>query len=394
MARIRSIRGWRVMVNARVSWALTVLVVVWLVCDTVAAAGDDWAVADPAGAGFAVETLGAVIDAAVDGHANVHAVLVERHGQLVAERYRTGPDTPITVRYGLPNPFASDVAFDAATLHDVRSISKSVVGMLVGIAVARGQFPPLSTPVLDAYPQLADLRTPPRDAITFEQLLTMSSGLEWNEWTAGILTSDETRLFWTPDQVRFVFDRPQAATPGTVFNYDGGGTQTLADQLARTTGTSVAALAGAEIFAPLGITQWEWATDFRGRPLAFAGLRLRPRDLAKLGRLMLDHGRWHGQAIVPEAWVAESLRPHISTGITGLSPSGNVVGYGYQWWTGTEVWNGREIAWAAGVGNGGQRLYVVPELDVTVVMAAGEYGSPQISQTANRLLGGVIAAAR
>ena len=109
---------------------------------------------------------------------------------------------------------------------------------------------------------------------------------------------------------------------------------------------------------------------------------------------MLDHGRWHGRTIVPEAWVAESLHPHISTGITGLSPSGNVVGYGYQWWTGTEEWNGRQIAWAAGVGNGGQRLYVVPELDVTVVMAAGEYGSPEISQTANRLLGGVIAAAR
>lgn len=358
------------------------------------AADADWAVAAPAEAGFDPTLLCAVLDEVVAGEANVHGVLVERHGRLVAERYRAGVDTPITVRYGLPNPFASTVAFDPGTLHDVRSISKSVVGLLVGIAVQQGRMPALSAAVLDSYPRLADLRTAPRDAITVEQLLTMSSGLAWNEWNAGILTSDETRLFWTADQARFLFDRPQAAAPGTVFNYNGGGTQGLADLLTGATGTSLPELARTQLFEPLAITEWEWATDLRGRPLAFAGLRLRPRDMAKLGRLVLDDGRWRGRTVVPETWVGESLRPHISTGSTALSVTDEDAGYGYQWWTGHADAHGRRLAWAAAVGNGGQRIYVVPELDLTVVMTAGEYGSPRIGQTAKRLFTGVLAATR
>jgi CubicO group peptidase (beta-lactamase class C family) len=100
---------------------------------------------------------------------------------------------------------------------------------------------------------------------------------------------------------------------------------------------------------------------------------MRPRDLAKIGRMVLAHGQWQGRQIVPSDWVTESLRPHIGTG-DGLH-------YGYQWWTGTVDWEGKKLAWSAGFGNGGQRLFVVPDLDLTVVITAGAYNDSQIRHT-------------
>lgn len=137
----------------------------------------DWLVAAPAAVGFDAAALCAALEAVAKGERNVHAVLVERRGRLVAELYRSGPDRPVDVLYGLGNPFASDVRFAANVLHDVRSVSKSVVGLLFGVALDEGRIASLSSPALAAYPELADLRTPERDAITLEHLLTMSSGL-------------------------------------------------------------------------------------------------------------------------------------------------------------------------------------------------------------------------
>lgn len=354
------------------------------------AADADWDVTAPAASGFDEPALCRLLEEVATGKHNIHAVLVERHGRLVAELYRTGRDRPIDVLYGVGNPFAADVEFAMDVLHDVRSISKSVVGLLFGVALHDGRVPSPSTPALEAFPELADLRTDGRDAITIENLLTMTSGLEWNEWDAGPLTSDETRLLWKRDPVRFFFDRPLVAAPGSRFNYSGGSTGALAALLTRATGKSLAELASAQLFAPLGITQWVWATDLHDRPLPHAGLRLRPRDMLKLGRLVKDRGRWRERQVIPEAWIADSLRPHVATGIdfAGVAPDG--ASYGYQWWIGRVSWRGRELPWAAGFGNGGQRIFVVPELDLTVVTAAGDYGSIEIAIVVNRLLAGIV----
>ena len=353
-----------------------------------------WPASSPVEAGFDARALCAALEAAVAAPVALHAVVVERRGRLVAESYRTGPDRPIDVLYGLGNPLAADVVFDASALHDVRSISKSVVGLLVGNAVREGKIAGLSAPALDSFPELADLRGDGRDLITIEHLLTMSSGLEWREWDAGPLTSDETRLFWKRDQIRFAFDRPLAHEPGSSFGYNSSSTTTLAEILVRATGKPLPELAATQIFEPLGIETWEWATDFRDRPLAFAGLRLRPRDLVKLGRLLLQGGRFGDRQVVPAEWVAASLRPHVSTAAAfGPDPPPFAPrGYGYQWWNGTLPWRGREVAWSAGFGNGGQRVYVVPELDLTVVTAAGDYGEMEINRVVGRLFAAIVAA--
>ena len=144
----------------------------------------------------------------------------------------------------------------------------------------------------------------------------------------------------------------------------------------------------------LAITHWEWVTDIHGRPLAFAGLRLRSRDMLKIGRLMNDRGRWRDRQVVPEKWVAESMVPQVSTGARLFALASENIGYGYQWWLGRVTWRGREVNWASAIGNGGQRIFVVPELSLGVVITAGDYDSGQIHQTESRLMSAILQSAR
>jgi len=344
-------------------------------CAVPAIIGDGWEISMPESSGFDAQALCAVLAGVKSSEENIHGVIVERHGRLVAELYRRGPDTSMKFLLGL-NLFAANVDFGPATLHDIRSVSKSVIGLLVGIAKQKGEIKSLAIPVLDFYPEYADLRSPERDAINLEHLLTMSSGLQWDE---GALPNDETRLLWMRAPYRYVLTRPIAARPGKEFNYNSGGTALLADILIRASGKPLKELVRTELFEPLGIADWEWATDLHGREIAFTGLRMRPRDLVKVGRMLLQHGRWHGRQIVPADWVAESLRPHIRTGQRSPPTAAYELQYGYHWRAGNIDWQGKKLDWSAGFGNGGQRLFMVPGLDLTVVIAAGDYAHTERS---------------
>lgn len=358
-------------------------------CATPKTLADGWEIATPQASGFDAAALDALMTGIAAGPDNIHSVLIERRGKLVAELYRKGPDLPINVMFGMWRPFAPEVDFGPTTLHDTRSISKSVVSLLIGIALEQGRIKSVATPVLDFYPELAALRTPERSAITLGHLLAMTSGLQWDE---AALPNDETKLFWKSSPYEFVLSRPIVNTPGRTFHYNSGGTAVLADVLNRVTGKSLTELARTQLFEPLGITDWQWVADLRGRDLAFTGLRMRPRDMLKLGRLVVDKGRWRGKQIVPTEWIAVSARPHISTGFKSPPDSSNPLQYGYQWWTGSTASRSRQVPWSAAFGNGGQRIFTVPELDLIVVITSGDYGSAQIAQTVNRLFTRVVSA--
>ena len=312
------------------------------------------------------------------GSANLHGLVIERHGASVAECYRSGKDKPVF------SMFSHTVDFDAATRHDLRSVSKSVTSLLWGIALAEGKVPPLEARVLDLLPDLADLKKEGRQDITVGHLLNMSSGLAWDESGAYGLRNPEFGLYWRGSQARHVFKRPMAYPAGQRFNYNGGGTAVLAGLLQKGVGMPLPEYARQRLFAPLGITDWEWLTDYRGRPLAFSGLRMRPRDLARIGQLMLQRGRWNGTQVVPADWIDASLQPHVDTG-DGLQ-------YGYQWWHGKTRALGREQAWTAAFGNGGQRLFVVPSLGLVVVLTAGMYNDEGGAVRVNRLFDQIAAA--
>jgi CubicO group peptidase (beta-lactamase class C family) len=342
---------------------------------TPALTGDGWQRKTPADAGFDEARLIEVLTHRMNGGANLHSIIVERHGKLIAELYRMGKDRTVN------SLFAHTRDFGPAVRHDTRSVGKSVIGLLVGVAHAQGKLQGLETPVLDLYPEYPELVTPQRRAITLEHLLSMSSGLLWHEGGEG--PDDEHKLMWKWTPAYHFLSRNVATAPGRTFNYNSGGALVLADILSRATGMPWREYARAALFEPLGITDVEWVGDFLGRPMAYTGLRLRPRDMAKLGRLVLNHGQWQGQQVVPAAWIDASLLPRLDTGFDHLQ-------YGYFWWTGSVTWQGRNLPWAAAFGNGGQRIFVVPDLDLCVVVTAGAYGELSVARRVNQLLQDIV----
>jgi len=346
----------------------------------------DWPAGIPGEHGFATTPLQTAINTFNNSDTNLHALLVERAGILLLECYRSGPDAPITRRYGLALPLTGSTDFDGNTLHDQRSISKSVVSLLYGMALAEQKAPPLDRPVLSDHPNLTPAWQHSEPPLTYRHLLGMTAGLDWQEWGHGLFSSNETALYWRRDLVDYVLDRDRVANPGTRFSYNGGASALLAAALEQRSQQTLSALAAKRLFAPLGITRFEWAEDLHGRPLAFSGLRLRPRDMLKIGRLVNQRGQWQGQQLVRAEWIDEITAAHIDTDVALFSLDGRPVHYGYQWWTGTVAVAGREQRWVAAIGNGGQRLLLIPALQLGLMLQGGDYGSADIQRRENQLV--------
>lgn len=343
------------------------------------AIGDGWEIGSPASEGFDDTALRRTLSSLFDAPLNVHAVVIERHGRLVAETYQGGKDRSVYALFSIRRSFGPE------TRQDIRSIGKSVTSLLYGIALHDGAVPPPSTPVLDAYPRLADLATPSKRTIAIADLLNMANGLAWNEESPGL--NDELRLFWRKDIPRYVLGHEPAAPPGTRFNYNGGGTAILADLITRGTGQTLDAYARDRLFTPMGIRDWSWVADVHGRPMAFNGLRMRPRDLLKIGRLVLAGGRWNGHQLVPADWIAQSMVPAFKTDVRDFR-------YGHQWWAGTVQWHGQTLDWHGGLGNGGQRLFIIPRLDMAIAVTAGAYGELATAIRVNDLVQQVVDSVR
>jgi CubicO group peptidase (beta-lactamase class C family) len=326
---------------------------------------DGWRVAAPEREGID-ETILSEIGPRFEAwkEACAHAVVVAHRGALVYEHYFTGDD------WCWADPLGA-VVFDAAVRHDVKSITKSVTSLLVGVALDRDWIADINTPVVSSFPEHADLHTPEWGRITLTHLLTMSAGLAWTEnmaWSSP--ANNERQMDDASDPYRYVLGQAVAAPPGQVYNYCGGAPTLLQGVLQRASGKALDHLAREALFEPLGITDVEWTRFPGGDVRGYGGLRLRARDLAKLGQLVLNQGTWQGRRIIPAEWIAESTAPQIN--------GEGIFFYGYLWWLGRFLVKRREIRWIAGFGNGGQRVYVVPDLDLVVAVNSGAYDAPQI----------------
>jgi CubicO group peptidase (beta-lactamase class C family) len=323
-----------------------------------------WRTAAPAEQGVdpaVLDDLDAIVPA---GYPSVRSVLVVRHGYLVVERYRQG--------------------IDASDGHDVRSVTKSFVSALVGIALKDRQLQGLDQTVeellADHLPATADPRL---RRVTVEQLLTMTSGLAGDDASLGGDDRIWDRMAQSPDWVRHILGRRLDRAPGEDAAYSSATSHLLSAIVADATGQSTLAFARAKLFGPLGIAtdnaleqtirHWPptpaqdeayeratvaWPRDPQGYHLGFGGLRLSARELAKFGYLYLNGGRWDGTQVVPADYVAASTRPQSEPGGPG--------DYGYQWWVTNET--GHDGFRAQGYG--GQLIQVIPDLDLVVVVTS------------------------
>lgn len=332
----------------------------------------DWPASTPEAAGFEAD-LAERIDAALrdDGFAKLHSLLLVRDGKLVYERYFSGDDEKLDLDF-------KGLVFDAGMKHDVRSITKTVVGLLYGIALSEGKAPALDASIVEHFPEYpGPAADPAKRKITVGDALGMALGLEWNE-NAKPPESDEWRMEQSPEIQRYVLERPMAAAPGTTWVYSGGAPSLLTPIMVKGTGMSTADFAQAKLFDPLGIAaaDVEWMTDYYSVPWSHLGLRMRPRDMAKLGQLVLDGGRWRGRQVVPEEWIAATIAPGLPTSYEGCS-------YGYLIWL-CEAGDGTDIVEMSG--RGGQEVLIAPAHRLVLVTTAGDYGNPDADLQAWRLL--------
>ncbi len=296
------------------------------------------------------------------------SLLVQRNGELVAEEYFHG--------------------FTPDSLHDVRSVTKSVISILVGIAIRDGSFPSPDAPIGDYLAPTVDSIRPALAQTPIRAFLKMSSGLDWHELDRGSSYSDWWR---SDDMIQFVVDLPIVHEPEQQFIYNTGASHLLSVALTEATGMPTLEFAREVLFGPLGFSGSSWLQENRGYFTGGMGLRITSRDMLKVGQMFLDQGVFQGEQVVPSAWVQESTQAHLPThDVVPYAPE-----YGYLWWVGEG--GGKDFYLASGYG--GQFILVDPDFDLVIVAQsnwrgkgwdeAGEQWFQVITQIVEGLLPGV-----
>lgn len=268
-----------------------------------------------------------------DKDIHIHSLLVIRDGKILLD--------------------ANFYPYDGKSLHRLASVTKSVMTTLIAIAAEQGKLN-LDAPALSFFPDrtIAN-REPRKERMTVRQLAGMVNGMD-----SVCLANDEgtlNEMTASPDWVQFALDRKMTSEPGATFCYDSPGMHLLSAILQKATGMTALEFARQNLFEPLGIHDVLWLTDPQGYTHGWSDLYLHPRDAAKLGYLWLNRGMWDGKQIVSPQWVEDAVKAHIQTGTDD--------DYGYGWW----VMKGDGAGQYAAVGRGGQRVQLVPALNVIIV---------------------------
>ncbi len=273
--------------------------------------------------------LGHIAEALPD----IRSVVVIRRGRVAFEYHRSG--------------------YTADSLQPIESVTKSVLSTLVGIALAQGHIASLDQPVVTLMPELAGLNADVRARqLSVRHLLTMTAGF----------APSERRFFDPKERAQFAMSRTFESNPGAAFRYDNPASNLLAAVLAKAVDETPAGYAQRQLFAPLGIERSDWTVDEQGRHLGYTGLKLRTRDMAKLGQLLLQEGAWAGQQLLTREFaLAATDRQNAGGPPVGLA-------YGYLWWVGSASGAVRKPFVASGFG--GQLVWVDPSLDLVVAVNA------------------------
>ncbi|WP_299364073.1 serine hydrolase [Winogradskyella sp.] len=291
---------------------------------------------------------------------NIHSVLVLKDNKLLVEKYFDG--------------------YDINQLHQLRSISKCVTGLLLGIAIDKGYIKSVEEGIFNYLPNYQHLKNENNAKIKIHHLASMSTGLDWNETNIPYedKNNDDNKMYNYGDWVEYTLKKEVVATPGEVFNYSGGVSNILAAVVQNAVGIPLELFAEQHLFNPLGIQNYNWKKN-RTQTLvsADAGLSIRPRDMIKIGTMLLNKGEWGDKRILSEKWVKRLSSKQVNGGAMGPF----LLSYGYMVLVvekGPDFLPG--LRGYAATGNGGQIIWVLPEQNAVFVFTGGNYNS-ELSQT-------------
>lgn len=317
-----------------------------------AALNDGLKTGDVAASGLDASLLSDMMQKIIDGtYKDVHSILIIKDGKLVFEEYF--------------------YQYNKDSLHELRSVTKSFISALTGIAIDKGYIKSKEEKVLSFFPEYAlNNFTESKKKITVENLLSNQTGLDC-DISNGQSEGNETKMGYSPDWVKFTLDLPMIDSPGGKGMYCSGNPVTLGRIIEKTTRQPLPDFALQTLFAPLGITHFKWHFKAdQSSSETFCQLYLRPRDMAKFGLLYLDGGKWKGEQTISAGWVDQSLAQHATV-------QNNK--YGYLWWIKYLNVNGTKYYNRSAQGNGGQRISIWPEQNMVTIVTAGSYNSQSSS---------------
>ena len=324
---------------------------------------DGWTITNPASVGINEDSLGNFFTyIRSEQHPDFRAIMVAKDGKLVMEEYFN--------------------SFWRTNIHDIRSAGKSITSMLAGVAMDKDLFKSTDK-VVSFFPAYKNSKNPSaeKSAITVEDLLVMSSGLASDDYqndSPGL----EGYMTDTEDYLKFVLDLPMDFKPGERWAYSSAVAFLLGAIVENTSGQTLEDFARKNLFGPMGITQFFWEKSPKGRNTGMGNLYLEPRDLAKLGQVMLDNGQWNGQQILPKSFVKKSFEKRFD--ISDNDPFAH--GYGYMWYIAKMDSKGQTIDYYFASGNGGNKIFIVPELNMIVTTMSSAYGQGYGQRRSHKVL--------
>ncbi|MFC1726608.1 serine hydrolase domain-containing protein [candidate division KSB1 bacterium] len=320
---------------------------------------DGWETGSVEEAGINPEPLIQAVENILNNtYPRVHSILIIKNGKLVFEEYFRGQVyVNSTIRFG------PHVMFDREKKHNLASVTKSITSALTGAAIKNGFITDENEKVSTFFPEYQNLFDTQKEKITIEHLLMMESGLDWDENTEMNSDNDMYLFNAAGDPLRFLISMDIAGDPGTIWCYNGGAVTLLGKIIEKASGLNLEEFSEQYLFTPMGISDFRWPYIKPDLIAAHGDLKLRPRDMAKIGQMYLNGGVWEGEQIVTAEWVEKST--------AGAFQSG----YGYLWWGRNYNVNGEPIRSYAARGWGGQHISVLPDLDMVVVFTGGNYDS-------------------
>jgi len=285
---------------------------------------------------------------------NVESLIVYSQDEIIFEKYYNG--------------------FHKDSLHQIQSQTKSIVALLMGIAIDKGYVKSENEPVSLYFPDYFNKNDKLKSTVTIRDLLTMSAGFDWEEMLPfNDPENDNMNMFNSGNWLKYALSRPMAEKPFTLFKYNSGCPMIVAGIIEKTSGMKLDEFAKQYLFDPLGIVQYRWLKDPTGFCHAGGGLFLKPADMMKIGVLVMNNGKWENHQVISGDWIKKATRSYLTT-------SFDISTYGYFWWIRDRKTIGdkttREVS---AEGAGGQKLYIFPEYKLIIAFTEHNYTTPQVS---------------